>query len=159
MMVATRDIVGKHYPDSDDWYIPTGTKAWEGYKKRGVEIKETPKELGQKIRQQLMDYFVDRPLIAMIWEGPHAVQLGRKTVGITNPLEAAPGTIRGDFSVDSYELADGLGRVVQTLVHASGSTQEAEDEIKLWFKPEEIIDYDMLTGHLTFGTEWGKVKK
>jgi len=159
MMVATADIVGKHYPDSDDWYIPTGTKAIEGAAKRGVIMKETPKEAATVIRNNLMDHFLDRPIICMVWEGAHAVEIGRKTVGATNPLDASPGTIRGDYTVDSYELADKSNRVVRTIVHASGSVDEAKTEIALWFKPEELIDYEMVTAEVMYGNNWGRVNK
>ncbi len=159
MMIATNNIVSKHYPDSDDWYIPTGTKALEGLKARGMDMGKTPKELAIEIRNNLMDHFLDRPIICMVWEGAHAVQIGRKTVGATNPLDAVPGTIRGDFTVDSYQLADDAGRVVRTIVHASGSVEEAKTEMALWFKPEEIIDYDMVSSEVMYGNDWGRVTK
>jgi nucleoside-diphosphate kinase len=159
MMVATKEIIGKHYPDDDAWYIPTGTKTIEGYKQRGISVDKSPKEVAQKIRTQLIEYFSDRPLICMVWEGAHAVQIGRKTVGSTNPLEAAPGTIRGDFTVDSYELADANDRNVRTIVHASGNVKEAEEEIKLWFSADEIIDYDMVSSKILYDNDWGRINK
>jgi nucleoside-diphosphate kinase len=157
MMVATREIIGKHYPDKDSWLIPTGEKTLAGYEKKGIKIDKTPKELAYEIRQNLIDYFADRPLVAMVWEGAHAVQIGRKTVGSTNPLEAVPGTIRGDFTVDSYELADKAGRNVRTMVHASGAVSEAEEEIALWFDKDELIDYDMITGEVMYRDNWGRI--
>lgn len=159
MTVATKEIISKHYPDNDSWYLPTGEKTIEGYKQRGIKIDKSPKEVAQKIREQLIDYFSDRPLICMVWEGAHAVQIGRKTVGSTNPLEAAPGTIRGDFTVDSYELADAHNRNVRTLVHASGSVKEAEGEIRLWFSANEIIDYDMVSSKILYDDDWGRIRK
>lgn len=159
MTVATRKIIGQHYPDDDAWYIPTGTKTIEGYKQRGIKVNKSPKEVAKKIRKQLIDYFSDRPLICMVWEGAHAVQIGRKTVGSTNPLEAAPGTIRGDLTVDSYELADAHGRNVRTIVHASGSVKEAEAEIKLWFSSDEVIDYDLVSSKILYDDDWGRVNK
>ncbi|MEI6144667.1 MAG: nucleoside-diphosphate kinase, partial [Candidatus Berkelbacteria bacterium] len=94
-----------------------------------------------------------------IWEGPHAIALGRKTAGATNPLVADIGSIRGDYSHDSYEVSDQTHRAIQTLVHASGSVDEAEDEIKIWFKPEEILDYDLVSETVFYGNDWGRVKK
>ncbi len=158
MIVATADIVGQHYPDSDEWYIPTGTKTIESAAKRGVTIDKTPKEVATIIRNNLIDHFLNRPIVCMVWEGAHAVQIGRKTVGSTNPLDAETGTIRGDFTVDSYELADKMGRVVRTIVHASGTVEEANTEIALWFKPEELIEYDMITSEIMYGSNWGRVK-
>jgi nucleoside-diphosphate kinase len=159
MMIATAAIVEQHYPDSDDWYIPTGTKTIEGAAKRGIIMTETPKEVATVIRENLIDHFLDRPIVCMVWEGAHAVQIGRKTVGATNPLDAAPGTIRGDLTVDSYELADKNNRVVRTIVHASGEVDEAKKEIALWFKPEELIDYDMISAEIMYGSDWGRVNK
>lgn len=68
------------------------------------------------------------------------------------------GSIRGDYSAESYELADGIERAIHTLVHASGSTKEAEKEIKLWFKPEEILDYGLVTEGVFYSRDWGRIK-
>jgi nucleoside-diphosphate kinase len=95
----------------------------------------------------------------MIWEGPHAVQLGRKTAGATNPLVADIGSIRGDYSTESYEMSDELGRAIHSIVHASGSVEEAEQEIAIWFKPEEAFDYEMIDENVFYGQDWGRVKK
>jgi nucleoside-diphosphate kinase len=65
----------------------------------------------------------------------------RKIVGGTEPLTSDVGTIRGDFVLDSYQISDSDNRAVRNLIHASGSVSEAEKEILLWFKPEEIIKY------------------
>jgi nucleoside-diphosphate kinase len=81
------------------------------------------------------------PAIAMVWEGLHAVKLVRKLVGGTEPFTSDVGTIRGDFVLDSYQLADADNRAIRNLIHASGSVEEAQKEIDLWFKPEEIINY------------------
>ena len=71
------------------------------------------------------------PVVCMIWEGLDIVKTGRKMLGATKPLNSEPGTIRGDFSIDT-------GR---NIVHGSDSVESAEREIKLWFKPEEIQTY------------------
>ncbi len=158
LIAPTKEQIGKHYPDDDDWYIPTGTKTLEGYKARGVECDKTAKELAVIVRERLLDHFVNRPLFLMVWEGPHAVALGRKTAGSTNPLAADIGSIRGDYSFESYEFADDIERAVHTLVHASGTPNEAEKEIKLWFKPEEIIDYDLVLENVFYGNDWGRAR-
>jgi nucleoside-diphosphate kinase len=158
LMAPSQELVGKHYPDSDSWYIPTGTRALEGYKSRGIDINMTPKELAQKIRKNLIDYYSNRPMLAMVWEGAHAVALGRKTVGATNPLTADLGSIRGDFSQESYEFADFRDQPMQTLVHASGSVEEAEKEIALWFKEDEILDYDLMMSNIFHTNDWGRVR-
>lgn len=159
LIAPTEEQIGAHYPDDDAWYIPTGTKTLEGYKARGIDPGKTPRELAQRIRQRLLDHFVGRPLFLMVWEGPHAVALGRKTAGSTNPLVADIGSIRGDYSFESYEFADEIDRAVHTLVHASGAVDEAEKEINLWFKPEEILDYDLVLETVFYSQDWGRSKK
>ena len=91
------------------------------------------------------------PVIAMVWQGAHAVQIVRKLIGGTEPLSSNIGTIRGDFVLDSYTLSDGDTRSIRNLVHASGSIKEANDEISHWFKKEEIIDYKLVTEQLMYG--------
>lgn len=90
------------------------------------------------------------PVIAMIWEGVHAVKIVRKLVGGTEPFTSDVGTIRGDYVIDSYQLSDQDGRSVRNLVHASGSVEEVENEIKHWFKPEEIIDYRLVQEQILY---------
>ena len=81
------------------------------------------------------------PVLAMVFEGPEAVRIGRKLVGETNPVNAAPGTIRGDFSWDNADLANKQMRPFYNLIHASGSADEAKEEIDLWFSDTELMDY------------------
>lgn len=158
LIAPTEEQIGNHYPDDDAWYIPTGTKTLEGYKARGIDPGKSAIELAKEVRQRLVDHFANRPLLLMIWEGPHAVALGRKTAGSTNPLTADIGSIRGDYSFESYEFSDKQERAVFTLVHASGTPEEAENEIKIWFKPEEVLDYDLAMDAVFYSKDWGRVK-
>ena len=68
-------------------------------------------------------------------------------VGSTEPRQALPGTIRGDFSLDSYAVSDKKKRSVRNLVHASGTTAEADREIALWFTQQELHSYTGLHDH------------
>lgn len=159
LIAPTKEQVGKHYPDDEKWYVATGTKTLENYKAKGIDPGKGPIEIAKEIRARLMEHLTERPVIFMIWEGPHACALGRKTAGSTNPLVADIGSIRGDYSMESYELADDLGRVVHTLIHASGSPEEAEEEIKIWFKESEILNYDLVTETVLYSKGWGKINK
>ena len=159
LIIPTKEQVSTHYPDDEAWYVPTGTKTYESYKARGIDPGKTPIELAKIVRARLIDHFTDRPLFLMIWEGPHAVALGRKTAGSTNPLTADIGSIRGDYSFESYEFADDVERAVFTLVHASGTPEEAEHEIKIWFKPEEILNYDLAAESVFYSKDWGRARK
>lgn len=81
------------------------------------------------------------PVIAIVFEGLHAVELVRKMVGSTEPKSAAPGTIRGDFSHHSYAATDKEGRSIKNIIHASGNLEEAKVEVALWFAPNELYSY------------------
>ena len=156
MIVPTRDIVGQHYIDSEEWLVSVGEKKIKSMTEKGQKVSESPREIGVRVREALIEQFEGRPLVAMVWQGAHAVALGRKTAGGTNCLTADIGSIRGDFSVDSYELSDALDMPVRTLVHASSDPVEAEREIAIWFRPEEIIDYPMVLDEVLYGKNWGK---
>ena len=80
----------------------------------------------------LVSYITSGPVVAMVWAGDDCVTLVRKLVGATKPAEAAPGTIRGDFCIHTN----------MNVIHASDSDASAEREIKIFFKDEEIIDWE-----------------
>lgn len=75
---------------------------------------------------KLLKYMLSGPVVCMVWEGKGAVLTGRKMLGETNPLNSAPGTIRGDFCID-------VGR---NICHGSDSVESAKKEIALWFTPQ-----------------------
>ena len=142
MVQADKELASKHYPMSEEWVTNTARvtrKAWEA---KGIKLEESDEEICQRINDWLKDYITEGPVVAMIWEGPHAIEVGRKIVGTASAKNSAPGTIRGDFTTDSYEMADKKQRPVRNLVHASGTKSEAENEVNLWFGETEIFDYD-----------------
>ncbi len=98
-----------------------------------------------------LDEFVrEGPVIAMVIEGINAIENVRRIVGSTEPKSAMPGTIRGDFAHVSYSYADEKGKAIKNLIHASGNKEDAEYEINLWFKPEEIHTYKTVHEHHVF---------
>ena len=99
------------------------------------------KRRGAKVRENLMRYITIGPVIAICLEGIHSVELVRKLVGDTESRKALPGTIRGDFSHQSFAYADKKGIAVRNVIHASGNEKEAKEEIKLWFSANELHDY------------------
>jgi nucleoside-diphosphate kinase len=107
-------------------------------------VEKHYEKLDQKIKNHLKKYMTSGPVVAMVWEGAHAVPLVRKLVGKTEPLSSDVGTIRGDYVLDSYAMADGDDRAVRNLIHASGNVEEAEFEIGHWFKKEELINYKLV---------------
>ncbi|MEK6946637.1 MAG: nucleoside-diphosphate kinase [Nanoarchaeota archaeon] len=91
--------------------------------------------------RELVDFMTESPVVAIVLEGVHAVENVRRLVGTTSPHEAAPGTIRGDYAHISMAYASKKGTGGKNVVHASGSKAEADAEIKLWFKSNELHTY------------------
>ncbi|MFW5746721.1 MAG: nucleoside-diphosphate kinase [Nanoarchaeota archaeon] len=138
MVYADKEIAGQHYADDESWMQSVGEKAKKSAEKRGETLDVEPVEIGRRVREQLMDYISMSPIVALVIEGHGAVKKIRRIVGDTNPQESAPGTIRGDYTIDSYQMADASGRPIQNLIHASGEVEEAEREIKIWFEEAEL---------------------
>src|SRR3989344_3293512 len=142
MMVPTTEQVEQHYTLDPNWRRVTGEKTIASYKSRNLPPpSDDPLEITAKILKNLKKYLTAGPIVAMVWEGAHAVELVRKITGGTEPRTSPVGTIRGDFVVDSYIMSDTDDRAVRNLIHASGSIEEASMEIPHWFKKGEIIDY------------------
>ena len=141
MVIPTRKMVEAHYADDDAMWTVTGERTIETWKKKGRNTTETPLEVGKRIREWNIAALVGKPVVAMCFEGYHAVEVGRKIVGHTEPRQALAGTIRGDFSVESYDLGDFHKRPMINLVHASGAVHEAEREIAVWFTVQELFEY------------------
>ena len=142
MVWVNKEFAAKHYPMTEKWIKGLASKTREAYEKRGENLDESDNEIAGKVHNWLKDYLTEGPVVAMVIEGYHVVEIVRKMIGHTESRQAAPGTIRGDFSVESYQLADNKQRPIRNIVHASGSKEEAETEIALWFTREEIHDYE-----------------
>ena len=141
LVIPTKEMVEKHYPYDEAMLTFTGEKTIATWQEKGRQSKESALDIGRRIRDWNVKALASHPVIAMAFEGYHALEVGRKIVGHTEPRQAMPGTIRGDFSVESYELADDLKRPMINLVHASGKPHEAEREIKVWFRESELCEY------------------
>jgi nucleoside-diphosphate kinase len=87
---------------------------------------------GKAFYDDLIRYITSAPVMAMVWEGPNAIEAIRQTMGVTSPLAAAPGSIRHDFALQ-------IGR---NLTHASDSVENGIKEVGLWFSPQELITWD-----------------
>lgn len=151
MLVPEENFVEKHYTLDPQWRQQTGEKTIKGYVEKGLEPpSRDPLEISQKILENLKRYLTSGPVVAMTWEGAHAVKIVRKLVGGTEPLTSDVGTIRGDYVLDSYQMGDEDGRSVRNLVHASGSVEEAEKEIKHWFSENELIEYRLVQEQILY---------
>ncbi|MEK7567464.1 MAG: nucleoside-diphosphate kinase [Patescibacteria group bacterium] len=151
MLVPSEDFVEKHYTLDSNWKRNLGEKTIASYIKKGIEppIKD-PIEQGNFVVKGLKKYMTSGPVIAMVWQGAHVVQIVRKITGGTEPLTSDVGSIRGDFVVDSYQMSDKDGRAVRNLIHASGSVEEANNEIKHWFKDNELTKYRLVQDEILY---------
>jgi nucleoside-diphosphate kinase len=90
------------------------------------------------------------PVVAMVWQGMGAVSIVRKITGSTEPLTSLPGTIRGDYTIDSYTAANADNRAVRNIIHSSGSVEEAIKEISIWFDKEEVLSYRLASEEILY---------
>lgn len=145
MIFPDQGFIEKHYLVNPNWKTITGSKSIEAYKKQGkTPPYQDPESAGSFILNKMKEYLSASPVIALVLQGVHSVGIVRKLVGSTEPLTSDVGTIRGDLTIDSYELADLDQRAVRNLVHASGNVEEAEKEINLWFQENELHDYKLM---------------
>jgi nucleoside-diphosphate kinase len=131
-------IIGEHYGQDPAWLRAIGAKTLNDYTVTGQDPVAAlgtadPEAIGRQVRGWLLDFMLSGPVIAVAITGNRAVEAVRATVGATLPVAAAAGTIRGDYSCDSADLANHEERAVANLVHASGSRDEAVRELRLWF--------------------------
>ena len=112
----------------------------KGFKLVGLKLLQPTRELAEKhyaVHKErpffagLVEFITSGPVVAMVWEGDGVVASARKIIGATNPLTAEPGTIRGDFGAN-------IGR---NIIHGSDAIETAQTEIALWFKPEELVEW------------------
>ncbi len=139
MVKPTEDQLESHYVLAPEWVSGLAQKTRESFAKKGIELKETDMQIAKRVQTWLKQSLGSGLIVAMVIRGNCAVEIVRKLVGSTEPRSAAAGTIRGDFSVDSYDLADVEKRSVKNVIHASSSVDEAKREIAVWF--QRVIYY------------------
>ncbi len=127
-IMAPLDIVEKHYPMEPGYLRSIGEKTIAA----GQQVASA-EDQGRKVVTWLRKFITSGPIIALLLEGEDAVAVARKTTGFTDPASAEAGTIRGDLGTDNILDANREERPVWNLIHASGSPEEAQKEIKLWF--------------------------
>ena len=151
LMVPTAEQVEKHYTLDPEWKKNVGEKSIEGYREKGLTPpSDDPIAVGDKVIEVLTKYMVSGPVVLMVWQGAHAVGVVRKITGGTEPLTSDVGTIRGDFVLDSYQMADRDTRAIRNLIHASGSVDEANNEIAHWFTKDELVNYRLVQEQILY---------
>jgi len=146
MFLATKGQIDNHYPKDEQWIRRLGEKTLKNYQEYNIDAKkelgtDDALEIGKIVRSWLIDFLTSGPMVKMVIEGIHAINMVRKIAGPTMPAQADMGTIRGDFSVDDSTAANKDKRSVRNLVHASETPEEAKHEIEFWLAPDEIFDY------------------
>jgi len=161
MAIPTEQMARDHYMvGGEEWLENVGKKATAAYERKGEKSPfATFRECGEAVLNRNAKYLSAGPVVAMIWQGNQAVELVRKITGGTEPLSSDVGTIRGDFTLDSYAIADMGERSVRNLIHASGDVSEAEKEIKIWFEDDEILKYNHLNEKMLYDVNLDGIKE
>lgn len=155
MVLPSEKQIEEHYTDQEDYLIQVGEKAKKGAIARGEDVDGWDSlESGKKIRQWNIDYLTCGPVLAVVMEGFNIISGVRRMLGTTSPADADVGTIRMDYSIDSYALADEQSRSTRNMVHASDSVESAQREIPIWFKEDEIVDYETAIEKIFYDAGW-----
>ena len=135
-----------HYPKKEEWITRLGEKTKATYEKYGYDLfadfgTDDTSKIGPEVRKWVIDFMMSAPVVKMIVQGVHAVDVVRKIAGDTMPYKADMGTLRGDFSIDSPALANKEKRAVMNIVHCSETPEEAAYEISHWFGDKKTFEY------------------
>jgi nucleoside-diphosphate kinase len=155
MLTPSRELVGKHYEEDEKYLKETGDKAKKGAIARGEDVSKWDSlKRGQWIRESNINYLTCGPVLAIVLQGFGVISGVRRILGSTSPADGDVGTIRADYSLDCFALADEQARVTRSMVHASDSVENAEREIGLWFNPTEISEYETAAEKIFYDKGW-----
>ncbi len=152
MNLATLDPqkVWEHYGKDDAWFQRKGDGIVADRTAAGLPVEKEALEYGKDIIGAMVKYFASGPVVVMVVQGNRAVNVVKKLVGGTDPDNSDVGTIRGDFTIDSYTISAVDDRALRNLIHCSDSPEEAEREIKLWLSGEEILSYRLVSEQILY---------
>lgn len=150
LFLADEDRLWKHYNKDDQWFIAKGQIAIDSRKEQNLPIEKEAIEYGKDILRANIEFMTAGPVLAMVVQGNQAVGIIKKLVGGTEPLTSDVGTIRGDYTIDTYSLANISGRAVRNLIHCSDQVSEAEREIELWFGEDDIVKYRLANERILY---------
>ncbi len=159
MFVPTKEQAVEHYGKDDAWCEKVGTRTIENIEKNGDKAEKTALEYGRDVLEALFHYMTLGPVVAMVVEGNQAVGIVKKLVGGTEPLTSDVGTIRGDFTLDSYDAANVNGRAVRNLIHCSDQVSEAIREIDIWFGKDEVTNYRLIQETMLYDVNVDGIKE
>lgn len=142
MLIPSREILAKHYPETKEWFFAVGNKTIDAYKIVGMDVKRDfgtrdKIKIGKLVKGFMIDFISSGPCVAIALKGNLAIFKARQICGTTMPAFADIYSVRGKFCSDSADYAYNEKRSVHNLLHASSNIEEANNEINLWF-PELI---------------------
>lgn len=161
MFDADEERLFKHYNKDEAWFLKKGTGIVENLEKQGLPVEKEAIEYGKDIIRANANFMMSAPVVAMVWEGNQAAAVIKKLVGSTEPSTSDVGTVRGDYTVDSYAHAAVEDRAVRNLIHCTDpedGPEEAEREIALWFDEAEIMGYTTAQERIMYDVNFDGVK-
>jgi len=156
MILPDEARTGQHYTDSEEWLAESGQRTYDSYLEKGLEPPLPARDLALNTRRKLMEGLTAGPVVALVLQGAHVIEIVRKMRGATSPQAADVGTIGFDYSVDSYELADAGDWPIRNVIHASDSIENAQREIAIWFDKHDIVEYKSGIEQILYSKEWDK---
>lgn len=139
-----------HYDKDDAWFSRKGQNIIEERTKHGLPIEKEAIEYGKDIIRALVSYMKAGPVVMMVWQGNQSIAAVKKLVGDTSPATSDVGTIRGDLTTDSYDIANIDDRAVRNLIHCSDAPDTAAREIALWFANDELVSYRLIPEQILY---------
>ena len=160
MFMADEERLFKHYNKDEAWFMKRGTGIVENLKAQGLPVEKEALEYGKDIIRANAVFMMSAPVVAMVWEGNQAIAVIKKIVGSTEPATSDVGTVRGDYTVDSYSHAAVEDRAVRNLIHCTDpedGPDEAEREINLWMKEVECRKCRTAQERIMYDVNWDGV--
>ena len=163
MVMAKEDTIWAHYNKDDSWYTRKGSGIVENRKSLGLPIEKEAIEYGKDIIKAMVTFVSCSPVICMVIEGNMSQSVIKRLVGSTEPSTADTGTIRGDYALDSYYLCDVDGsRGMRNLIHCTDpadGADAADREMSLWFTPNEILSYRLVSEAMLYDVNLDGVRE
>jgi nucleoside-diphosphate kinase len=159
MIMAQEQQCWDHYNKDEAWFLKKGANIIKNREDLGMPVEKDAMEYGKDIIRALAKFMTAGPIVPMIFEGNQAIGIVKKIVGGTEPLTSEVGTIRGDYTLDSYELSSYDDRAVRNLIHCSDLPEEAEREMKIWFNENEILSYRLVAEGIIYDVNLDGIKE
>ena len=159
MIMAQEQQCWDHYNKDEAWFLKKGANIMKNREDLGMPVEKEALEYGKDIIRALAKFMTAGPIVPMIFEGNQAIGIVKKIVGGTEPLTSEVGTIRGDYTLDSYELSSYDDRAVRNLIHCSDLPEEAEREMKIWFTEDEILSYRLVAEGIIYDVNLDGIKE